>query len=93
MRGRRKVVPVPGYWMRETTGVLRPAVEAYLRGENLTPEHVAAMRAYLRQWVAADAWEGKVMLAQLRTLVDAISTEADIDAWIALASDNGMDPL
>lgn len=45
------IVPgfVPGFWMNETSGVLRPAVEAYLRREPMTPNQIAAMRAYLRQ--------------------------------------------
>ena len=41
----------PGYWMNETSGVLRPAVEAYLFHEDLSHEHIATLRAYFRQWV------------------------------------------
>lgn len=41
----------PGYWMNETSGVLRPAVEAYLNGTEMTPGQIVAMRGYLRQWV------------------------------------------
>jgi hypothetical protein len=39
----------PGYWMYETSGVLRPAVEAYLAGGPLSEAHIAALCAYLRQ--------------------------------------------
>lgn len=46
----------PGYWMDETSGVLRPAVEAYLHGRDMTPEEIVAMRAYLRQWIMATTW-------------------------------------
>lgn len=49
---------IPGYWMNETSGVLRPAIEAYLAGGPLAAEHVGAMRAYLRQWIFATAWLG-----------------------------------
>jgi hypothetical protein len=38
----------PGYWINETSGVLRPAVEAYLRHEPMTPAHVAAVRVPAR---------------------------------------------
>ena len=37
----------PGYWKHETSGVLRPAVEAYLGGGPMTGSQIAAMRAYL----------------------------------------------
>jgi hypothetical protein len=35
----------PGYWLHETSSVLRPAIERYLRGEVLSPEDIAALRA------------------------------------------------
>jgi hypothetical protein len=37
---------VPGYWMYETSGVLRPAIENYLNNRPMSPENIAAMRAY-----------------------------------------------
>ena len=48
--------PIPGYWMYETSGVLRPAVGAYLRAEPMTDEQIAAMRAYLRLRIAEKEW-------------------------------------
>jgi len=47
----------PFYWMFETTGVLRPAVEAYLNHGEMTEPQIAALRAYLRQWIAGP-WRG-----------------------------------
>jgi hypothetical protein len=35
----------PGYWMHETSGVLRPAVEAYLRDEPMTEAQIEATGA------------------------------------------------
>jgi hypothetical protein len=46
----------PGDWMNEQTGVLCAAIEAYLEWRAMTPEQIAAMRAYLRQWIAAPEW-------------------------------------
>lgn len=83
---------VPGFWMNETSGVLRPAIEAYLRHEPMTPEQIAAMRAYLRQWIAAPVWRGPVANA-LQTSVDHLHTRADLDNWIDQATEDGMDPL
>ena len=52
---------------------------------------VAAMRAYLRQWIA-HGWRGPG-LQQLRYLVDAIETAGDISVWLNLAELRGIDPL
>jgi hypothetical protein len=60
--------------MFETSGVLKPAIEAYLARDELTPAEVAAIRAYLRQWIdgpwqAAPGAEARV-LERLRRMVD-----------------------
>lgn len=82
----------PNYWMWETSGVLRPAVEAYLAGGALSDEHVAALRAYLRQWIAAPLWRGDG-IASLRAAVDALDSRETIHAWLTAAMDAGVDPL
>ncbi|MCA1452818.1 hypothetical protein I6F35_06235 [Bradyrhizobium sp. BRP22] len=81
---------VPGFWMHETSGVLRPAVEAYLQQRPMSPEQIAAMRAYLRQWIAAPLW-GDV--DELRRDIDQLTDRAAIDHWLARAADVGIDPL
>ena len=91
----------PGYWMYETSGRLRPAVEAYLAGDAMTPEQIAAMRAYLRQWINSPAWdqnphatdESRAALAAMRRLVDCLTSRVMIEAWLAGAESIGMDPL
>jgi hypothetical protein len=91
----------PGYWMWETSGVLRPAVEAYLNGEPLTPDDIAVMRAYLRQWIRAAIWDRnphaspteKAWLAGMRDDVDELTSRAAIKRWLDLAFDHGIDPL
>ena len=47
----------PKYWMYEESGVLRPAVEAYLNGEPLTAGQVKLMRLYLKQWIDSPVWD------------------------------------
>jgi hypothetical protein len=91
----------PGFWMAETSGVLRPAVEAYLNRRELTPEQIATLRAYFRQWVCATAWdanphagdEDRARLAQLRGDVDRLTTREAIDHWLDDMVTAGMDPL
>jgi hypothetical protein len=77
--------------MYETTGVLRPAVEAYLRNEPMTPEHAAALRAYLRQWMAA-SWVG-TGIEDLRKRIDGLTEREHFHRWFSDALDHEIDPL
>jgi hypothetical protein len=83
----------PGYWMHETSGVLRHAVEAYLHGNAMTAEQVAAMRAYLRQWINAPHWGGGDYLEELRNGIDALGSRFAIADWLNRAEQLGIDPL
>lgn len=92
---------MPGYWMWETSGVLRPAIEVYLTGAAMTPEQVAIMRAYLRQWIDAPVWDRNphaaesegAALAAMRRRIDCLTSRPSIEAWLADAVALGMDPL
>jgi hypothetical protein len=86
----------PKYWMHETSGVLRPAIEGYLNRRPLTLFEVATIRAYLRQWIFSPVWDGlggDEELARLRRQIDGIRNRADIDRWIRDALEEGHDPL
>lgn len=82
----------PRYWMDETSGVLRPAVEAYLSGGPLSDSHVAALRAYLRQWIMSPVWGG-IEVVRLRDRVEGLTSRQAIEAWLDSAIDAGIDPL
>ena len=82
---------MPGYWMHETSGVLRPAVLAYLNHEEMAPEQIAAMRAYLRQWIEGP-WQGD-NLDLLRATVGSLNTRKDISSWLEVAERMAIDPL
>jgi len=82
----------PGYWMYEASGVLRPAVEAYLSGAELSGPQISAMRAYLRQWIAADDWAGPA-IRTLRAAIEGLTSRQAIDSWLARAEAEGIDPL
>lgn len=83
---------LPGYWMNETTGVLRPAVEAFLAGGEMTAAQIAAMRAYLRQWAMAPGWRGDE-IPELRARLDGLTTRAALVAWVNDATEAGLDPI
>lgn len=82
----------PRYWMHETSGTLRPVIEAYLVGGPMTADQIRIMREYLRQWIFADVWAGP-RIEQLRRLVASIESRPTIDAWLAAAEQEGIDPL
>jgi hypothetical protein len=82
----------PGYWMYETSGALRPAIVAYLQGDELTPAEIAAIRAYLRQWIMAPAWQGPAIDA-LRAAIDGLTSRQAIRRWLDIALDENIDPI
>jgi hypothetical protein len=82
----------PGFWMNETSGVLAPAVEAYLSRRPMSAFEIAAMRAYLRQWIAAPGFRGPEIEDLRRRVRDLTSREA-IGAWLDKAFVAGIDPL
>ena len=82
---------VPGYWMNETSGVLRPVVERFLDGKVLDVQEIATMRAYLRQWMAGD-FRGKD-IDRIRSQVDQIVDMPTLRIWIENAVCAGIDPL
>mgnify|MGYP003386799950 CR=1 FL=1 len=82
----------PGYWRYETSGVLKPAIEAYLSGQPMTQGQIVAMRAYLRQWIAAPGWQGEAV-ESLRGCIDMLISRPTIEAWLDYAMKAGIDPL
>lgn len=82
---------MPGYWRNETSGILQPAVERYFSGEALSAADVAALRAYLRQWITEGDFLG-VAVQRLRETVDSIECRFDIWLWTHRALKAGIDP-
>ena len=83
---------IPGYWLNETGGRLRPAVEAYLKGWPMTSQQISAMRLYCAQWIMAPGFRGPEVEA-LRKVVHHIGSRVTLAAWLAMAEEAGCDPL
>jgi len=92
----------PKYWMHETTGILKPVVNAYLKGERIDRIQIAIMRKYLEQWFDSPVWApgwgaesaaAMFKLEALRRQVHAIQSREDIEAVLRDALDLGIDPL
>jgi len=87
--------------MHETSGVLRPAVETYLAGGTMSPDQIAAMRAYLRQWIMASGLDAnpdasrlyRQKIALLRRWVGSLTSREVIAGWLSEADKIGIDPL
>jgi hypothetical protein len=67
--------------MDDWSGVLRPAIMAYLKAEPLEDGQIAAIRAYLRQaWIGPDT-------GLLRRRIDGINSRQAISRWLNDALD------
>ena len=82
----------PDFWMYETSGVLRPAVRAYLKGKPMTAKDIVAMRTYLRVWIFAPEFDGEGVEA-LRQTVDGLDNREAIEDWLASARKEWVSPL
>jgi hypothetical protein len=86
----------PGYWMFESSGVLKPVVLAYLDGRPLDQHGISIMRSYLEQWIIAPGWDHcaqSLELAELRQSVVGLTTQKEIADWLWRALAIGIDPL
>jgi hypothetical protein len=84
----------PGYWKNETSGALRPAVEAYLNGEPLNDEQIAVIRHYLAQWIYARGFDGGGEgVGRLRDTLGGLKSRRAIKRWLDDALEAGIDPL
>jgi hypothetical protein len=88
----------PGYWMYEQTGVLRPAVMAYLQNTEFRPGDIEALRSYCRQWINASVWADHpgfdlTWLAEMRARVDQLTSREKLQEWLRMADEGGIDPL
>lgn len=82
---------MPLYWQNETTGVLRPAIEAYLFGHDLTQAHIGALRAYFRIWCGP--YPQSEHMRVLIEAIDGIQNRRSLEAWLDSALLLGIDPL
>lgn len=91
----------PRHWMHETSGVLKPVVEAYLNNKALSEQDIAILRQYLRQWIMSPVWDSnpyagdpeRLHLARLRSSIDELISRETIEDWIEDADALGIESL
>jgi hypothetical protein len=78
----------PRFWMEEQSGLLKEAVETYMRSEPLSPAQVEVLQMYLRQYLeravlASDANRDKLLarIAKLRKTSDIERFADDLAEW------------
>ena len=90
--------------MNETGGKLAPAIKRLIDDELLSDDDILLIRAYLRQWIDSPVWdmnpdgsaqsaEARRLLGELRIRARTIKNRLEIDQWIGVAVEFGMDPL
>jgi hypothetical protein len=79
-------------WMYDASGLVRPAVNAYLNGKPMTAKNIAAMRAYLKVWIFSPEFVGDGVEA-LRQAVDDLTSRKAIGAWLAMARREWISPV
>lgn len=94
---------IPLYWMQETSGKLREAIETYIHYRanknhpKPTERHLLLMQAYFKQWINAPAYDqgpgDKTELLALRNSVEKLDSIQDINRWLDRAFSIGIDPL
>jgi hypothetical protein len=82
----------PCYWKNDISGILRPAVEHYFSGVELSASDIVALQAYLRQWIYADVWRAQERIDGLRDMVESLTSRAQIELWCKRADELGVDP-
>ena len=82
----------PDVWMHDTSGVLRPAVKAYLKGKPMTVKDIAAVRTYLRVWIFSPEFDDEGVEA-LRQAADGLTSREAIEDWLAHARKEWISPV
>ena len=80
------------YLMDGIGGVLRPAIEAYLGGGEMTSTELMALQAYLKRSFTERNWRGEGV-ESLRERVEGLDTREKLKEWLRDALELGINPL
>jgi hypothetical protein len=81
----------PHFWMQETTGALAEAVDAYLDGGRISPEHLALLRLYLQQYLERAVLTGDAKRQLLVDRAGALKTAAEIEEFADEIAEYGVE--
>ncbi len=86
-----KVERPPHFWMTEQTGRLADAVEVYMNGERLSPEQLATIKAYLRQYIERAVLTGDAHRGRLLQELDKLRTTREVEHFADDLADFGIE--
>jgi len=93
----RPPLGLPLRWQDEQSGELPAAIMAYFhhKEQPMLRLQIKLVLDYLRYYIHAPCWmyDPPEELAELRSRVETLSTEEEIDAWIQDCLEIGIDPL
>ncbi|HEX5689055.1 MAG TPA: hypothetical protein VFX76_03590 [Roseiflexaceae bacterium] len=83
----------PHFWMTEQSGVLEPAVEAYLNGEALSTAALGLIKQYLHQYIERALMAGEANRGALLRRVEALRNSRDVERFAEELSEYGVEPF
>lgn len=85
------------YWKQEKSGVLEIAIHRFLNDLPLNDDLLSHLQTYCQHWADFDGWrvpfEQKEDLARMRSSIRDFKTVDDLQNWLDLALELGIDPL
>ena len=96
----RPPLGLPLRWQDEQSGLLPTAVWAYYNHvarpathPEPTRDQMSLVLEYVRYYIEAPCWQGADGLADLRTAAAVMKSAEDLDRWIWMCLEIGIDPL
>jgi hypothetical protein len=87
-------VPVPPrFWMEEDSGLLAPAVDAYINGEKLDAQQLELLQLYLRQFLERAVLTGAANRNKLLARVARLRSAHDIERFADELAEWGVEPF
>jgi hypothetical protein len=83
----------PHFWMTEQTGKLAAAMDDYFAGEALSPEALALIKQYLRQYIERVVMAEASERPKLLTRLDKLRSTRDIESFADELAEYGVEPF
>lgn len=83
----------PHFWMTEQTGKLSEAMEEYFAGQKLSPQALALIKLYLRQYLERAMMTGDAQRDRLIQRMEKLKTTKEIEDFADEIAEYGVEPF
>ncbi|NJN17721.1 MAG: hypothetical protein HC822_16325 [Oscillochloris sp.] len=83
----------PRFWMEETTGALREAIEVYMRAEPLDRQQLDVLKIYVRQFIERALMSDERQRKRFLGRVDTFRNIKDLESLADDLSEVGVEPF